>query len=422
MSVFATGKVPTQRIFFFVYATFFEQLHIRVPFTKFQMGVLRPLNVAPLQLHPNSWAAIQAFVVMRLAAGVIPTIPSFLYYFDVRPPPKGGWVSLTSVMDRTLFKPYVESYKNFKDQFFKVVITAAGRQDFFDEEGSPLFPLYWTENPTTMKAYSKYDLDIADLCVVDVIDTLPRRLPARNLVDCLPYEKCSRRALGMVSVQFVFDFYRIDLTEFVAFFSDIMAAPNPRQSNFLISKRGSSSTPMAKGGVVPPPKRPPPPARVTIVVVRPPPSEAVLEGVPLKEKTSLRGSSHAPAGEGSSQPLIILVASTTLPTKSISQSAPVGVSIPSRKRRRYRKEGDTSSSRKSRREDSDPPVILPGGVFSTDYNVSRRVDLNMGPAQRAIVESIPSPDMLDAIFEMSSRTASMVGFLRQFGDVRGDEG
>lgn len=104
--------------------------------------------------------------------------------------------------DQTLFKPYSKSYKNFKDQFFKIIITETRRRDFFDEEGSPLFPLYWTENPTKMKAYVKHDLDIADLCVIDLIDTLPRRLPARNLVDCLPFEDCSRRALGMVLVRF----------------------------------------------------------------------------------------------------------------------------------------------------------------------------------------------------------------------------
>lgn len=43
----------------------------------------------------------------------------------------------------------------------------------------------------------------------------------------------------------------------------------------------------------------------------------------------------------------------------------------------------------------------------------------MGPVQPSIVESITSPALLDAIFEMSSRTASMVGFLREFGDARG---
>ena len=37
-----------------VYACMFMKLHVRLPFDDFTMGVLRKLNVAPTQLHPNS--------------------------------------------------------------------------------------------------------------------------------------------------------------------------------------------------------------------------------------------------------------------------------------------------------------------------------------------------------------------------------
>jgi len=40
--------------FFFVYNTFFADLHINLPFDGFTMGVLRILNVAPTQLQSNS--------------------------------------------------------------------------------------------------------------------------------------------------------------------------------------------------------------------------------------------------------------------------------------------------------------------------------------------------------------------------------
>jgi len=42
----------------------FSQLHVRLPLDDFTMGVLRALNVAPTQLHPNSWAYMQAFRVL----------------------------------------------------------------------------------------------------------------------------------------------------------------------------------------------------------------------------------------------------------------------------------------------------------------------------------------------------------------------
>ncbi|KOM40851.1 hypothetical protein LR48_Vigan04g104900 [Vigna angularis] len=56
------GKGSSPNDFFFMYASFFDQLCIRVPFTEFQMVVLRELNVAPAQLHLNVWAAVQAFL------------------------------------------------------------------------------------------------------------------------------------------------------------------------------------------------------------------------------------------------------------------------------------------------------------------------------------------------------------------------
>lgn len=40
--------------FFYVYIAFLVQSHTRLPFDKFTMGVLRILNVAPMQMHPNN--------------------------------------------------------------------------------------------------------------------------------------------------------------------------------------------------------------------------------------------------------------------------------------------------------------------------------------------------------------------------------
>jgi len=59
--------------FFYMYATLVTDLHVCVPFDDFTMGVLRVLNVAPSQLHPNSWAALQSF---RLICRVLHLKPS----------------------------------------------------------------------------------------------------------------------------------------------------------------------------------------------------------------------------------------------------------------------------------------------------------------------------------------------------------
>jgi len=50
--------------FFYVYMCHFSQLHIRMSFDDFTIGVLRLLNVAPTQLHLNSCAYLQAFRVL----------------------------------------------------------------------------------------------------------------------------------------------------------------------------------------------------------------------------------------------------------------------------------------------------------------------------------------------------------------------
>jgi len=50
--------------FFYMYMCHFSQLHKRLPLDDFTMGVLRALNVALMQLHPNSWAYMQAFRIL----------------------------------------------------------------------------------------------------------------------------------------------------------------------------------------------------------------------------------------------------------------------------------------------------------------------------------------------------------------------
>jgi len=56
------GQEGATEKFFYLYIGHFSQLHVRLPLDDFTMCVLRALNVAPTQLHPNSWAYIKPFV------------------------------------------------------------------------------------------------------------------------------------------------------------------------------------------------------------------------------------------------------------------------------------------------------------------------------------------------------------------------
>lgn len=163
---------------------------------------------------------------------------------------------------------------------------------------------------------------------------------------------------------------------------------------------------------------------MTIAVSHPPLGKTVL-GVLTTE--TVAESTPADFGEGTSQPQSAPIVTRVPPSPNVhvstevaSQSAPVDASTPTHKRRKSRKEGEGTSSKRSRCEGSTsvPPYPFPGGVFSTEFNVGRRVDFHMGSIHRAILDELSTSALVEAIFEMASRTASMVGYLREFGDYR----
>ena len=143
------------------------------------MEVLRVLNVAPTQLHPNSWAALQAFRLLCEVLGLKPTPRSFLHFFGTRPRDRIGWVSLVSQSKNSFLHPFTTSYKKFKKGFFKVVIEEEGRPFFCD--GKTL-PFYWTKDPTCFYMWPRSLMTEDDLEVLSVLDGLPRQIPTRAIV------------------------------------------------------------------------------------------------------------------------------------------------------------------------------------------------------------------------------------------------
>ncbi|MED6163220.1 hypothetical protein PIB30_077873, partial [Stylosanthes scabra] len=58
----------------FVYESIFTKVGIRVPFTEFQVEVLSEYEVAPSQIHPNSWGFIRAFEVVCRELGCLTSL------------------------------------------------------------------------------------------------------------------------------------------------------------------------------------------------------------------------------------------------------------------------------------------------------------------------------------------------------------
>ena len=178
------GKGEAKLDFFYVYACLFQDLRLSVPFADWQMAVLRQIQCAPTQIHPNAWASMQAFDVLCRAAGLTPTMPLFLHLYKTRPTASKGWVSFLGA-NKSLLTLYLASYKGFKNGFFKVAITRKGRKHFFDEEDRPKFPLYWTAFPPPSDAWSEDLMTPAERADLAVLKTLPDKIHPRPLIQCI---------------------------------------------------------------------------------------------------------------------------------------------------------------------------------------------------------------------------------------------
>lgn len=193
-----------------------------------------------------------------------------------------------------------------------------------------------------------------------------------------------------------------------------MATPGPRQSNFFSMKKKASARAASSGPSqdVPPPMKPPP-ARVTVAAHGP----AVGASGSTNAAALLGEGTFAPPPTKNTPLINLTVPATATPIVEVaSESAPATAS--GHQKRKTRKV-EKSSSKRHRREGKELTAPLPGGVFSPDYNVSRFIDFNRGPAYVALLESLPGRVMVDSVSEMANRTASMIDYICEHGDVRG---
>jgi len=193
------GREGATADFFYVYSCMFVKLHVRLPFDNFTMGVLRLLNVAPTQLHPNSWGSLQAFRLLCRTLLLEPTAERFLYFYVTRPRDPCSWVSVVGRPRSCVLDGFEQSFKNFKDGFFRVSMEAGNESWYLDEVGAARFPLYWTSSPTKWELMSKDTLDAASRQVVEVLERLPPRALGKWIVFCYLTDDPGRDVCGMFS-------------------------------------------------------------------------------------------------------------------------------------------------------------------------------------------------------------------------------
>ena len=147
--------------FCFIYTTMFKKVKLRFPFTRFERELLTELDIAPAQLHPNSWAFVRAYQILCAHLGFPVSVDVFLYLFEAKNPGDRQWVSLNRVVGRSILSIFQQSYKDWKGKFVRVCCS--------DQDPALLdgFPLYWVNKGKKDSSFRELekmgDLD-RDLC------------------------------------------------------------------------------------------------------------------------------------------------------------------------------------------------------------------------------------------------------------------
>ncbi|RDX58442.1 hypothetical protein CR513_62242, partial [Mucuna pruriens] len=184
----AEGTKP----FFYLYDTLHPKLGIKLPFTHFERAVLQALNVAPTQLHPNSWAFIRAFELLCEELGKAPTLGVFFWFFTPCKTDRVGWTSLRNKAKRKLWRPFLESYKTFKARFFRVAPSDPNSRLLTDRSGRSYFPLQWTRQPAVSIAINTKKLESWKCSFIAEL----REMPVLRNADIIKGEGYSTKALA----------------------------------------------------------------------------------------------------------------------------------------------------------------------------------------------------------------------------------
>ncbi|GAU44908.1 hypothetical protein TSUD_25710 [Trifolium subterraneum] len=137
--------------YFYMYANVIQKLNLWFPLTIFEDAILRLLNVAPSQFHPNSWAFVKGYELLCYALDIEPSLGVFFSFYHVKSLTPRRLVSICIQPNKGLFKLFASNFKNYQDSFFRVRYGPGLHSLMYDTDGDRLFPFYWTEDPRAIK-------------------------------------------------------------------------------------------------------------------------------------------------------------------------------------------------------------------------------------------------------------------------------
>ena len=99
----------------------------------------------------------KAFEVLCLFFNIRPSVPVYLYFFQMKLTRKIGWVSL-NIVSKKLFEFDLNVFRFFKDRFFKSLATdvVVDRLPLmFNRDRESHFPYYWQLDLTRFKSFDE---------------------------------------------------------------------------------------------------------------------------------------------------------------------------------------------------------------------------------------------------------------------------
>jgi hypothetical protein len=157
--------------YFLMYGVVVQTFNLWFPFTQFEVSLLRVLNVAPIQLHPNSWGFSKAYEIVCLALGITPSIGVFFSFYHLKNFTTGRLVSLCALPNKSLFSLYASNFKNYQDSFYRIRGGPDCSDVMYDGDGTPLFPFYWSTSPRLIKGANTAHLSQFELETVAFLNS-----------------------------------------------------------------------------------------------------------------------------------------------------------------------------------------------------------------------------------------------------------